>query len=144
MEPNIKKLLEELSELLRDVISESPEAVERVDAIQDEGYSLHLLLDCQPSSESEEDLGDEGPPRDDSEREQDAKVDEREAEEREAEDTAAALARDEGEPDALPAADSRPAVFRINAADLRFLRSVGIDPTRRANKRRYRPSSEHR
>lgn len=117
MEPRIKKLLEELSELLRDVISESPDAVEKVDAIQDEGYALHLLLDCQPSSESDAEENEDG---------------------------SAAEAEDDTE--SMPAAgsDSRPVTFRINAADLRFLRSVGIDPTRRANKRRYRPSSESR
>ena len=117
MEPRIKKLLEELSELLRDVISESPEAVEKVDAIQDEGYSLHLLLDCQPAS--------------------DAEGEEDELDEATTEPEAAAAA-------ALPAPEApvrreAPVSFRINAADLRFLRSVGIDPTRRANKRRYRP-----
>ncbi|MEM1248405.1 MAG: hypothetical protein AAGK22_18665 [Acidobacteriota bacterium] len=113
MEPRIKKLLEELSELLRDVISDSPEAVEKVDAIQDEGYSLHLLLDCQPSSDSEAEAEDD------------------DAEGVEVVDSESPVS--ESRPDAVPAA------FRINAADLRFLRSVGIDPTRRANKRRYRP-----
>ena len=119
MEPRIKQLLEELSELLRDVISESPEAVEKVDAIQDEGYAIHLLLDCQPADDETLD------------------ADEAELSDEEAEVQGAV----ENE---APRASADSTRFVINADDLRFLRSVGIDPTRRANKRRYRPSSESR
>lgn len=39
-----------------------------------------------------------------------------------------------GAPEAAAAA--RPGTFRIDAGDLRFLRSIGIDPTRRTRARR--------
>jgi len=41
-------------------------------------------------------------------------------------------------PEAVAAAEAaaRPGTFRIDAGDLRFLRSIGIDPTRRTRARR--------
>ena len=123
MERRIRLLLEELSELLRDVISDSPAAVEKVDAIQEEGYAIHLLLDCKPADEDLDDerfFDDEGP----------------EVTGLGTPDSAQVVASD----DSLANAPS--ASFRINAADLHFLKSVGIDPTRRPNRKRYRPPSE--
>jgi len=123
MERRIKLLLEELSELLRDVISDSPAAVEKVDAIQEEGYAIHLLLDCKPADHLEDgDLLD---------------VEDLRAED----DGVTKEPTSTNESDEI-SANASSASFQINAADLHFLKSVGIDPTRRANRKRYRPSSE--
>ncbi len=116
MKPRLRHLLEELSELLRDVISESPSAIEKVDQIQEEGYTIHLLLDCKPSDEVDDEYESEDPV-------------------------------EEAAPGELPVPEQKAlppaaATFRINADDLRFLRSVGIDPTRRARKKRSSSQSE--
>ena len=113
MEPRLRHLLLELSELLREAIADSAPAIEKVDQIQEEGYSVHLLLDCKPADEDDAiDVVTEA---------------------------TLELERAPAVPTERPI-DPAKATFRINADDLRFLRSVGIDPTRRA--RRRRPSRE--
>lgn len=44
-------------------------------------------------------------------------------------------AAEEGDEDPVPALTAAP-TFRINGGDLSFLRSIGIDPTRRPRKKR--------
>lgn len=48
--------------------------------------------------------------------------------------------REEAEPASLPVpvSERRQPEFRIDVQDLRFLRSIGIDPTRRLKRRRVR------
>ena len=43
---------------------------------------------------------------------------------------------DEEPPEAIPAAAASRPSFRINGDDLSFLRSIGIDPTRKVRRRR--------
>lgn len=80
-----RALLRDLERALLDAIAESPEVHRTLSRLEREGFTLQVMLDCQPK------------------------------------ERAAAL------PDP---------VFRIDSTDLSFLRSVGIDPTRRARRRR--------
>jgi hypothetical protein len=98
-------MLEQLSRSLFEAISDSEDVHEHLQRLRQEGYSLNLLLDCQP---------------DDPEQEEEAPA----AQSRQALPPPRAL---------QPAS---PPTFRINGTDLAFLRSVGIDPTRRCRTRR--------
>jgi len=88
LDENLRQMLRDLGRALSHAISESPEVGETLRRIENEGYSLHLVLDCKRDGET---AATPEPPR-----------------------------RAGGEP-----------VFRINGDDLFFLRSCGIDPTRR-------------
>ena len=89
----MQSLLREVSRALLDAISESATLNGSLRRLHEEGYTLHLLLDCKRSGEEE-----------------------------------------------APATPPVDAEFRIDANDLAFLRSVGIDPTRR--RRRPRPTAD--
>lgn len=80
-----RALLRDLERALLDAIAESPEVHRTLSRLDREGFTLQVMLDCQPK-ESTEPLPDP--------------------------------------------------VFRIDSSDLSFLRSVGIDPTRRTRRRR--------
>lgn len=96
-ERKIKVLLEDLGRALLGAISESASVSRSLKRLSEEGYTLHVLLDCRPH--------DERP----------------------------AAARPAA---AEVATGGLPPPFRIDRADLDFLRSVGIDPTRRRPARR--------
>jgi hypothetical protein len=96
------------------VIAESPEVGEKLDEVRSAGYSVYLLLDCKRRA------GERGRQRSRSE-------------------APAALAATDPQ---LPAPPPKPGVFRINAGDLAFLRSLGIDPTRQLRRRPPRPATE--
>ncbi len=106
IDEKIRQLLEQLSRALHTAIGESDDVHEHLDRLREEGYTLNLLLDCQPDLEG---------PRED---------------------------RKDLSPRSLRMvhSNSRPE-FRINGEDLAFLRSVGIDPTRRLRTRRRGKSS---
>lgn len=87
-------LLREISRALLDAIAESGVVTDGLRRLHREGYTLHLLLDCQREGAA-------------------------------AEPTA-------------PNAREADVAFRIDTDDLAFLRSIGIDPTRR--RRRPRPA----
>lgn len=133
----LRQLLEELSDKLCEAIAESPEVREKLDQIHSSGYSLYLLLDCKKHSPRErndlrsgmglESFGEPGDleepgtlresrPGEDGGSTVDAKGVELSVRSRKQ----------------LPAAP--PGIFRIDAGDLAFLKSVGIDPTRRLKK----------
>ena len=95
LDPKVQSLLREVSHALFGAIGESAAVLQSLRLLHRHGYTLHLLLDCEP------------------------------------EGTTAARGRVRSEPE--PA-------FRIDTADLAFLRSIGIDPTRR--RRRPRPAAE--
>ena len=104
-------MLEQLSRSLFDAISESEDVHDHLKRLREEGYSLNLLLDCQPQSEDDEDdESSDGPGVED---EEESKV-----------PTGVAPTK------ALQRKDVPP-VFRIDGKDLAFLRDLGIDPTRR-------------
>jgi hypothetical protein len=116
-------MLRDLRRALSEAISESSEVSRTLRRIREEGYALYLLVDCK-----------------------------RERDERRI-DRDDRLENDDD--DALPFAASRAVrassrtlsrassrttgsepAFQINGKDLSFLRSIGIDPTRRLRRRR--------
>ena len=101
MEARKRTLLADVERALLDALAESSEVHRALWKLQREGWTLRLLLDCQPEAEGE-----------------------------------AASSRTEPRP--VPRPPGREPSFRIDAEDLRFLRDIGIDPTRRRAPRRPR------
>jgi hypothetical protein len=100
-------MLRDLRRALSEAISESSEVSRTLRKIREEGYSLYLLVDCKRE-------GADGEP----------------------------LALTPQDPAETPAAAHRGAAhrgepnFQIDGRDLSFLRSIGIDPTRRLRRSR--------
>ena len=114
LDDDVRRILQELSQELCTVIGESEGVGAKLTELRERGYSLNLLLDCR----SLEDDESAEPPA-----------------QLEAGATPAQLPAHAGVEDASePAAEEDPS-FRINSKDLAFLRSVGIDPTRRRRSR---------
>ncbi len=101
MEARKRTLLADVERALLDALAESSEVHRALWKLQREGWTLRLLLDCQPEAEGEP-----------------------------------ASSRTEPRPARRP--PGREPSFRIDAEDLRFLRDIGIDPTRRRAPRRPR------
>jgi hypothetical protein len=103
-------MLKELGQAINESISGSGRVHDSIQRIRDEGYNLYMVLDAKVGVNKRE-----------------AKLTRvrrgavREIEPEDAEETQTTEER---------------AAFRINLKDLRFLRSVGIDPTRKVRKRR--------
>jgi hypothetical protein len=100
-------MLKELGQAINESISGSGRVHDSIQRIRDEGYNLYMVLDAKVGVNRRE-------ARLTRTRRGSAKVEEIE----------------DG-----PTSEER-AAFRINLKDLRFLRSVGIDPTRKVRKRR--------
>lgn len=115
LDDDVRRILQELSHELCTVIGESEAVASKLGELRDRGYSLNLLLDCR-SLEDDESV--EAPAQ------------------LEAGPTPAQLPAQAGSDDQPTDEDPR---FRINSKDLAFLRSVGIDPTRRRRSRSGRP-----
>lgn len=96
---DLRELLRDLGRALSQSIAGSPEIGRTLRRFHDEGYTLHLTLDCKRQ-----------PP---------------------AVEPVVALAR----PSARQNTAGEPS-FTIDARDLSFLRSIGIDPTRRLRRRK--------
>lgn len=102
--------MEQLSVQLSEAISESAALGETLDAVRQAGYAVYLLLDCKPQGE-ENASGRE-----------------------ESRQDRASL---QGAPDpGTVVAGASDVAFRIDSRDLAFLRSLGIDPTRRCRARK--------
>jgi hypothetical protein len=103
----LQRLLQGLGEALIEAISDSSEINDSLRELQKAGYSLYLVVDCRRGANKR----------------------------RRSESTRAAAA-------ATPAAAEVSSVravdptFRIDGNDLLFLRSIGIDPTRKSRARR--------
>jgi hypothetical protein len=113
IDQGMRRMLRDFGRALSEAISDSSEATAKLRQIRARGYSLYLLLDGAGAIREveEEALAVRGGPRH----------------------------RSQGEaPRRAPRSErSRPEPqFRINGDDLAFLRSVGIDPTRRRRSRR--------
>lgn len=105
MDDKIKELLQELGNAINESISSSDLVNEQIQKIREHGYNLYVFLDATIG------LG------------------------RDEEEAQAAVERSVEE-NQLPAAPRKgkrvqEVQFRINVNDLSFLRSVGIDPTRK-------------
>ena len=102
LDERLQQMLSELRRALYEAIGDSDEVQRTWQRLREEGYALYLVVDCK----REEDEADDEPEHE------------------------ATVARD------LPArvrarrSDREPS-FRINGTDLSFLKSIGIDPTRR-------------
>lgn len=110
MDERIKQLLKELGDAINDSISESIDVNDRIQRIRDEGYNLYVVLDATIGLNKEDEAHKDG------EAEPSAPAPER----------AVALTRS-GRSDVQ---------FRIDISDLGFLRSIGIDPTRKVKSHR--------
>lgn len=101
LDEKIKQLLKDLGQAINESISGSEDVNEHIQKIKNEGYNLYVVLDATIG------LG-----RDD-------------------EATAEEATAQESSPGTEVATVRRDVQFRIDVNDLSFLRSVGIDPTRK-------------
>lgn len=107
LEEKIRQMLRDLGRALSDAMAESSDVNQALQRIHEEGYSLFIFLERK--DDPTDGSGSPAPS-------------EREGSE---EPSAAGRSVPRGEP-----------VFRIHGGDLSFLRSIGIDPTRRIRRRR--------
>lgn len=108
-------MLRDLGRALSEAMSESSEVHQALRRIHEEGYGLVILLDRRSGRASGRGSGEQAIP---------------------------APASPRGSlPGAVRRPDGAPPAFRIDGADLAFLKSIGIDPTRRVRgrPRRSRP-----
>ena len=106
---HLREMLKELGQAINESISGSGRVHDSIQRIRDEGYNLYMVLD--------------------------AKVGVNKNEPRLARTGRRAVAAVDEEPEEERGQGSR-AAFRINLKDLRFLKSVGIDPTRKVRNRK--------
>src|SRR5262245_25958194 len=104
---HLREMLKELGQAINESISGSGRVHDSIQRIRDEGYNLYMVLD--------------------------AKVGVNKREGRSARSRRAIAGS--AEPDEIERSSER-AAFRINLKDLRFLKSLGIDPTRKVRVRR--------
>ncbi len=107
MDDRIKQLLKELGDAINESISESAEVNDRIQKIRDEGYNLYVVLDATIGL-NRDDGAEQAP-----------------GTEQRPEPSVALTKRPRGD-----------AQFRIDISDLGFLRSIGIDPTRKVKSQR--------
>jgi hypothetical protein len=103
---HLRAMLKELGQAINESISGSGRVHDSIQKIRDEGYNLYMVLDAKVG------------------------VNKREGRSR---SRRAAVASAEPEE---PSTASERAAFRINLKDLRFLKSLGIDPTRKVRTRK--------
>jgi hypothetical protein len=104
---HLRAMLKELGQAINESISGSGRVHDSIQKIRDEGYNLYMVLDAKVG------------------------VNKREGKSR---SRRSAVASAEPEEAASTAAER--AAFRINLKDLRFLKSLGIDPTRKVRNRK--------
>ena len=118
---HLRQMLKELGQAINESISGSGRVHDSIQRIRDEGYNLYMVLDAKVGVNKRE------------------KTARRRGSARE---SASEKARGEE-----PTIEER-AAFRINVKDLRFLKALGIDPTRKVRsarpvgRRRSRAASE--
>jgi hypothetical protein len=103
---DLREMLKELGQAINESISGSGRVHDSIQRIRDEGYNLYMVLDAKVGVNRRA-------PR--------------------AGNRRRPAATGNGK-DAVPVGNQ--AAFRINIKDLRFLKSVGIDPTRKVRNRR--------
>jgi hypothetical protein len=110
-------MLRDLRRALSEAISDSSEVSRTLRRIREEGYALYLLVDCKRERDDRDDRLD----HDD-------------------DDTlpfaASRAVRGRASSSTSRTASNTEPAFQINGKDLSFLRSIGIDPTRRLRRRR--------
>jgi hypothetical protein len=107
---HLRQMLKELGQAINESISGSGRVHDSIQRIRDEGYNLYMVLDAK--------VGVNRRPARSSGRKRQS--------------TAHA---ENGNGNGNGASEPERAAFRINIKDLRFLKSVGIDPTRKVRTR---------
>jgi hypothetical protein len=105
---HLREMLKELGQAINESISGSGRVHDSIQRIRDEGYNLYMVLDAKVG------------------------VNKREGRASKARRTVVSAV----DPDDAPAPPASRAAFRINLKDLRFLKSLGIDPTRKVRVRK--------
>ena len=111
---HLREMLKELGQAINESISGSDRVHDSLQKIRDEGYNLYMVLDAKVGVNRRE----------------------RPRASRSTRRSLALVGREERDDRGEPASGEERAAFRINLKDLRFLRSVGIDPTRKVRTRR--------
>jgi hypothetical protein len=111
---HLREMLKELGQAINESISGSDRVHDSLQRIRDEGYNLYMVLDAKVGVNRRE----------------------RTRAPRSTKRSLALVGREERGEREEPASAEERAAFRINLRDLRFLRSVGIDPTRKVRTRR--------
>ncbi len=106
---HLREMLKELGQAINESISGSGRVHDSIQRIRDEGYNLYMVLDAKVGVNKRE--GRAGKSR---------------------RTVVSAVDPD----DDAPAPPASRAAFRINLKDLRFLKSLGIDPTRKVRVRK--------
>ena len=106
---HLREMLKELGQAINESISGSGRVHDSIQRIRDEGYNLYMVLDAKVGVNK-----------------------------REARSGRRRLAAVSSDPVTEESSVER-AAFRINVKDLGFLKSVGIDPTRKVRSRRPAP-----
>src|SRR5262245_24666158 len=107
---HLRQMLKELGQAINESISGSGRVHDSIQRIRDEGYNLYMVLDAKVG------------------------VNRRPARAASRKRQSAAHAGN-GNGNGNGASEPEQAAFRINIKDLRFLKSVGIDPTRKVRTR---------
>lgn len=110
MDDRIRQLLKELGDAINESISESTDVNDRIQRIRDEGYNLYVVLDATIGLNKEDEPAENAA----------------NAESTPPAARTVAIAKS-------PRGDAQ---FRIDISDLGFLRSIGIDPTRKVKSQR--------
>ncbi len=103
---HLRAMLKELGQAINESISGSGRVHDSIQKIRDEGYNLYMVLDAKVG------------------------VNKREGRGRSKRATLASVETDDN------SGETERAAFRINLKDLRFLKSLGIDPTRKVRTRK--------
>ena len=104
---HLREMLKELGQAINESISGSGRVHDSIQRIRDEGYNLYMVLDAKVGVNKREGRGR----------------------------TRRASVSSAAEPEEVERTSER-AAFRINLKDLRFLKSLGIDPTSKVRVRR--------
>ena len=111
---HLREMLKELGQAINESISGSDRVHDSLQKIRDEGYNLYMVLDAKVGVNRRE----------------------RPRASRSTRRSLALVGREDRDDREESSSGEERAAFRINLKDLRFLRSVGIDPTRKVRTRR--------
>jgi hypothetical protein len=105
---HLREMLKELGQAINESISGSGRVHDSIQRIREEGYNLYMVLDAKVGVNKREGKPARGARR---------------------------VLAGSSDPEEIAGSESR-AAFRINLKDLRILKSLGIDPTRKVRARR--------
>src|SRR5215510_7737665 len=111
---HLREMLKELGQAINESISGSGRVHDSIQRIRDEGYNLYMVLDAKVGVNK-----------------------------REGRSARSRRAVGSSEPEEVERSGER-AAFRINLKDLRFLKALGIDPTRKVRVRRATAASSRK